>query len=239
MKSTEQKSQRISFPGLTVMSDNLVLLSPEIKKSFWGKNGSEYSIELLNADLPSEVLINKDKSEVYYALTPTVLLYGYRKVYSKDPDTMELVENLKEIVPQSSVVNAPCRMNIVELEEGEAIGIKEGNPFAFLFGSGIKISLNLNNQVPETKKPLEPNVLGSLEDDFGEHFFSPDTGFVVTAMKDGYFRNDSVGERVLVCTAGSAIINEEYNLKEEQICLVHNSVPLDIEIDGTVVLVES
>lgn len=193
------------------------------------------------------------KAEMYYALTPTKLLCGLRKTYSKDSQAMELCKELETLFPGDSMVDAPCRMNIVELDEGEAVYLQPGILHAYLSGNGIELMTSSDNVVRAgltskhidkqelerimIHKPFEPNLLGSLEDEGGEHFFT-DAGLTLSVMRAGYFRSASESVRILICTEGNATINETVNMEKGQVLIVRKAYPIDVQTDGTVFMAE-
>ena len=194
-----------------------------------------------------------EKAEMYYALTPTRLLCGLRKAYSKDEEALALTEQLKALYPDDPMADSPCRMNIVDLDEGDAIYVKPGTLHAYMSGNGIELMTNSDNVVRAgltnkridkeelnrimDHKSLEPGLLWSLEDESGEHFHT-EAGLVLTVMKEGFFRSESDTARILFCTDGFATINDEFTLEQGQVCIVRKGFRIDVETDGTVFMAE-
>ena len=103
----------------------------------------------------------------------------------------------------------------LQTEPGEAVYLKPGIVHAYVFGNGIELMNNSDNVLRAglTKKhvdkqelekimvtePYNPNLMGSLEDEGGEHFFC-DGGFSLTVMKDSFFRSKKGSVRILICT---------------------------------------
>ncbi|MCR4676335.1 MAG: class I mannose-6-phosphate isomerase [Sphaerochaetaceae bacterium] len=190
------------------------------------------------------------KVEMYYALKPTLMLCGLRKTYTKDAEAEAMHEYIQGFYPGDSTADYVYRMNIVELDEGEAVCIKPGTLHCYISGCGIELMTNSDNVVRAgltskridkeelnriaDKKPSMPGLLSSLEDCGGEHFYMQE-GPTLSVLNDGYYFDDTATTaRIVICLEGSAVINEEFTLKKGQVCMISSGVPLSAEVEGRV-----
>lgn len=190
-----------------------------------------------------------EKAEMYYALTETSLLCGFRKQPVHDEETEELHSYFEQLYPGDKACDYAYKLNLIHLEPGEAVFLKPGIPHAYLSGNGIELMTNSDNvlRLGLTKKRVdpkelykimiqsayEPNLLGSLEDDGGEHFFTP-ADFVLTVMQDGFFKYEEKKVKILLCTDGTASLNENIKMKKGDVYIVSKNQNIDIEVNGTV-----
>lgn len=190
-----------------------------------------------------------EKAEMYYALSETSLLCGFRKQPVQNEETENLHRYFESFYPGDKACDYAYKLNLVHLEPGEAVFLKPGIPHAYLSGNGIELMTNSDNvlRLGLTKKRVdpkelykimnqsayEPNLLGSFEDKGGLHFFTP-ADFVLTVMQDGFFRYEEKKVKILICTDGNATINEEVSLKKGEVCIVAKNQTIDVEVDGTV-----
>lgn len=189
------------------------------------------------------------KAEMYYALTESTLMCGFRKKQTHDEESDKMYNTLKEMFPGDPACMYAYKLNIIHLEPGEAIYLKPGIVHAYVKGNGIELMNNSDNVLRAgltskhidkeelekimVKEPYEPNLMGSLEDEGGEHFFC-DGGFTLSVMSGGFFRSKPGSVRIIICTEGSALINEDFTLKKGQVCIVSKNAVLGIETDGIV-----
>ncbi|MCR5761625.1 MAG: class I mannose-6-phosphate isomerase [Sphaerochaetaceae bacterium] len=190
-----------------------------------------------------------EKSEMFYALKDTKMLCGLRKTYTKDEESEALHSYLESYFPGDSSTDYAYRLNIMNLEEGDAVAIKAGVLHAYCSGCGIELMTNSDNVVRAgltskrvdkaeldkivLKKPYIPSYLGSYEDGGGEHFYM-EAGPILSVLKDGYFfENTAVSARIVFCFEGSAVINESYNISKGQVCMIRAGVPISAEVEGT------
>ena len=190
-----------------------------------------------------------EKDEMYYALTETSLLCGFRKQPVHNEETEALYSYFQELYPQDKACDYAYKLNLIHLEPGEAVFLKPGIPHAYLSGNGIELMTNSDNvlRLGLTKKRVdpkelykimiqsayEPNLLGSLEDDGGEHFFTP-ADFVLTVMQDGFFKYEEKKVKILICTEGSATLNENIKMQKGDVYIIAKTQDIDIEVNGTV-----
>lgn len=190
-----------------------------------------------------------EKSELFYALEDSTMLCGFRKTYTKDEESEALHSYIQKFFPNDPGADYAYRLNIMNLEEGDAVAIKPGVLHSYCKGCGIELMTNSDNVVRAgltskhvdkdeldricLKKPYMPSYLGSYEDRGGEHFYM-EAGPVLSVLKDGYFFDDTaLSARIVFCFEGSAVINENYNLSKGQVCLIRSGVPLSAEVEGT------
>lgn len=189
------------------------------------------------------------KAEMYYALTESTVMCGFKAKQTHDEESDKMYKTLKEFWPEDPACTYAYKLNIIHLEPGEAVYLKPGIVHAYVFGNGIELMNNSDNVLRAglTKKhvdkqelekimvtePYNPNLMGSLEDEGGEHFFC-DGGFSLTVMKDSFFRSKKGSVRILICTEGSAVINDDFILSKGQVCAVSKNFNFDIDVDGTV-----
>lgn len=189
------------------------------------------------------------KAEMYYALTESTLMCGFKAKQTHDEESDNMYKTLKNFWPDDPACTYAYKLNIIHLEPGEAVYLKPGIVHAYVLGNGIELMNNSDNVLRAglTKKtidkaelerimlqePYNPNLMGSLEDEGGEHFFC-EGGFTLTVMKDSFFRSKAGSVRILICTEGSATINESFSLSRGQVCAVSKDCDFDIDVDGTV-----
>ena len=190
-----------------------------------------------------------EKAEMFYALSDCTLLCGFRKQPVENEETKELFEYFNSLYPSDPACSYAYKLNIIHLEEGEAIFLKPGIPHAYIKGNGIELMTNSDNVLrlglthkrvdsKELYKVMiqaayEPDLLGSLEDNGGEHFFTP-SDFKLTVMKDGFFFSKGEGVRMMICTDGKAVLNEDIVLEKGQVCAIAKDADVSVEVDGTV-----
>lgn len=189
-----------------------------------------------------------EKSELFYALKDTTMLCGLRKTYTKDEESEALHSYLEKSFPGDEGADYAYRLNIMNLEEGDAVAIKPGVLHCYCKGCGMELMTNSDNVVRAgltskhvdkaelnritLKKPYMPSYHSSYEDRGGEHFYM-EAGPVLSVLKDGYFFDDSaVSARIVFCFDGSAVINDSYNMSKGQVCLIRSGVSLSAEVEG-------
>lgn len=189
------------------------------------------------------------KAEMYYALTESTLMCGFKAKQTHDEDSDNMYKTLKSFWPEDPACLYAYKLNIIHLEPGEAVYLKPGIVHAYVLGNGIELMNNSDNVLRAglTKKhidkqelekimvqePYNPNLMGSLEDDGGEHFYC-EGGFSLTVMKDSFFRSKKGSVRILICTEGSATINETITVKKGDVYAVSKDMSYDIDVDGQV-----
>ena len=190
-----------------------------------------------------------EKDEMYYALTETSLLCGFRKQMLHDEETEQLHAYFESLYPHDKACEYAYKLNLVHLEPGEAVFLRPGIPHAYLSGNGIELMTISDNvlRLGLTKKRVdskelykvmiqsafEVNLLGSFEDKGGIHFYTP-ADFVLTVMQDGFFRYEEKKVKMLICTEGKATINDNFTLAKGEVCIVAKDQSIDVEVDGTV-----
>ncbi len=190
-----------------------------------------------------------EKSELFYALEESSMLCGLRKSYTKDEESEAMHAYIQSFFPDDPGADYAYRLNVFNLEEGDAVAIKPGVLHSYCKGCGIELMTNSDNVVRagltskrvdkaeldkiSLKKPYMPTYLSSYEDGGGEHFYM-ESGLVLSVLKNGYFFEESaLSARLVFCFEGSAVINETYNMSKGQVCLIRSGVPISAEVEGT------
>lgn len=189
------------------------------------------------------------KAEMFYALSECTLMCGFKSKQTHDEDSDNMYKHLKSFWPDDPSCLYAYKLNIIHLEPGEAVYLKPCIVHCYVQGNGIELMTNSNNVLRAgltvkhvdkqelekimVQEPYNPNLMGSLEDGGGEHFFC-EGGFSLTVMKDSFFRSKQGSVRLLICTEGSAVINDSFKLTKGQVCAVSKNCNFDIDVDGTV-----
>lgn len=195
-----------------------------------------------------------EKAEMFYALSDTTLLCGFRKEVLKNEETEALYSYLQSLYPGDAACEFAYKLNLLHLEAGEAIYIKPDLPHGYIKGCGIELMTNSNNVLRlglthkrvdkkelykvMIQKAYEPDLLGSCEDFSGEQFFTP-TGLKLSVMKDGIFHSSDESVRILLCTEGEARINDGFILRKGEVCAVSKDYEINVDADGTVFMAGS
>lgn len=157
--------------------------------------------------------------------------------------------------PQDPGVFAPFLLNIVELEDGEAIYLEPGVVHAYVRGNGIELMNNSDNilRAGLTDKHMDVQELmrvmiakeqpveriPSFRDRGGLHFKTENPDFALSILSEGTFYGEEGKLSLLLCMEGSALIHKdghEIALERGECLLVGASVQgYQVETEGTVV----
>lgn len=189
------------------------------------------------------------KAEMFYALTECTVMCGLKAKQTHDEDSDAMYKKLQETWPGDPACIYAYKLNIIHLQPGEAIYLKPGIIHAYVSGNGMELMNNSDNVLRAglttkhidkeelnkimIQEPFCPNLMGSLEDEGGEHFYC-EGGFTLTSMKDSFFRSKAGSVRMLICTEGSATINESIKVSKGDIYAIAKDTTYDIDVDGQV-----
>ncbi|MBR6085479.1 MAG: mannose-6-phosphate isomerase, class I [Spirochaetales bacterium] len=170
------------------------------------------------------------------------------------PDVRAVVRELCDRFFGDPGVFCPLLLNIVHLEPGQAVYLKPRVLHAYVSGNGVELMNNSDNVLRAglTSKHMDldelekvmlhesylPKPMDCYADEGGVHFVC-EGGFTLTVMQNGTFRNRIGGPKTLLCTEGSAMVNEVL-LQKGQCCIAGSSVgELIVTADGATVFMAS
>jgi mannose-6-phosphate isomerase len=156
--------------------------------------------------------------------------------------------------PSDPGVFAPYLLNIVELQEGEAIYLEPQIVHAYVRGNGIELMNNSDNilragltdkhmDVEElmrvmVAKPQPVEKVESFSDEGGLHFITENPDFDLSVFTEGTFTIDGGSLSLLLCTDGSAKVSkgdQEMQFGRGECLLVGTSEKdYQVETEGTV-----
>ena len=134
-------------------------------------------------------------------------------------------------------VFSPLLLNIIHLEPGQAVYLKPRVLHAYIGGNGVELMNNSDNVLRAglTSKHMDldelervmmhetyvPRPMESVSGDEGVRFRC-EGGFTLIAMVNGSFTNRDSGPRTMICTEGTATIND-FVLQKGECCIAGNA----------------